>query len=379
MKGSIRERGDSYQIRISLGKDPQTGKYSTYSETVSGPKREAEKRLRAILTEIDKGSFIEPGKVILKDYLSQWLRDYVKANLSAKTYERYESIVRVHLVPSLGHIQLFKLRPDHIQKLYGAKLNDGLAARSVLYIHRILHKSFETALKWGLLSRNILDGVDTPKSKRNEMQIWDANEVNRFLETAKNSQYYTLFFTALYTGARRSELLALRWSDVDLLLCTMSINRGLHYINKQYIFTEPKSAKSRRVIALSPDSVKVLRDHYDEQAMEKAMVDIKIQESDLIFTTYDNKPLRPNTVSRAWANITKQAGVRVIRFHDARHTHASLMLKQGIHPKIVQERLGHSTIATTLDIYSHVAPGMQEAAAQRFDDILKVGYNENTV
>jgi integrase len=212
----------------------------------------------------------------------------------------------------------------------------------------LLHKALKTACQLGLLQRNPTDNVIMPKTTQIEMQIWDVEEVKRFLDTAMSSQYYPLFFIALYSGARRSELLALRWSDVDLLLCTMSINRCLHQINKQYVFTQPKTNKSRRVIDLSPDSVQVLKDHHNKQVLDKAMADINIKVSDLIFSTYDNKPWRPNTISRAWVATAKPASVGVIRFHDARHTHASLMLKQGIHPKVVQERLGHSTIAPHL-------------------------------
>jgi integrase len=383
MRGSIKWQSDnSYRVRASIGKDPISGKYISHFETVKGNKKDAERRLRELLTEVDKGTFIEPGKITLGNYLSQWLRDYVIVNLSPRTYEGYEYIIRYHLTPVIGNIPLSALKPEHVQHYLATKLSTTkanckakLSNLSVRHHAMLLHKALKTACQLGLLQRNPTDNVVIPKATQIEMQIWDVEEVKRFLDTAISSQYYPLFFIALYTGARRSELLALRWSDVDLLLCTMSINRNLHQINKQYVFTQPKTNKSRRVIDLSPDSVQVLRNHHNKQAMDKAMADIKIQESDLIFSTYDNRPWRPNTISRAWVATAKRAGVKVIRFHDARHTHASLMLKQGIHPKVVQERLGHSTISTTLDIYSHVAPGIQKAAAQRFDEMLKVSYN----
>jgi len=209
------------------------------------------------------------------------------------------------------------------------------------------------------------------------MQIWDADEVNIFLATVKDTSYYALFFTALYTGARRGELLALKWSDIDTLLCTMSINKGLHYLrDRTFKITQPKTKISRRMVSLTPDNVMVLKDHREKQKLEKKMLDIKPGDDDLVFAMYDEKYLRPQTVSRAWENVARRAGVKVIRFHDSRHTNASLLLKQGVHPKVVQERLEHSTINTTLDIYSHVSPGLQEATALRFDDMLKVSYNE---
>jgi len=202
------------------------------------------------------------------------------------------------------------------------------------------------------------------------MQTWDDNDITRFLEAAKESPYYALFYTALFTGMRRSELLGLAWRDVDFLYCQLSITRSLHHLKDgSYVFTQPKSAKSRRTIALSPSVVLLLKEHKEKQELERVTLGKLPADDDLVFSTLEGKPLRPNTITRAWVTLSVRAGVKAIRLHDARHTHASIMLKQGIHPKIVQERLGHSSIEMTLDIYSHVMPGIQEAAAKRFDDI----------
>jgi integrase len=202
------------------------------------------------------------------------------------------------------------------------------------------------------------------------MQTWDDNDITRFLEAAKESPYYALFYTALFTGMRRSELLGLAWRDVDFLYCQLSITRSLHHLKDgSYVFTQPKSAKSRRTIALSPSVVLLLKEHKEKQELERVTLGKLLADDDLVFSTLEGKPLRPNTITRAWVTLSVRAGVKAIRLHDARHTHASIMLKQGIHPKIVQERLGHSSIEMTLDIYSHVMPGIQEAAAKRFDDI----------
>jgi len=216
----------------------------------------------------------------------------------------------------------------------------------------------------------VADGVDLPPIKRTQMQTWDDNDITRFLEAAKESPYYALFYTALFTGMRRSELLGLAWRDVDFLYCQLSITRSLHHLKDgSYVFTQPKSAKSRRTIALSPSVVLLLKEHKEKQELERVTLGKLLADDDLVFSTLEGKPLRPNTITRAWVTLSVRAGVKAIRLHDARHTHASIMLKQGIHPKIVQERLGHSSIEMTLDIYSHVMPGIQEAAAKRFDDI----------
>jgi len=383
MRGHIVKRGkNSYSIAVSLGKDATTGKYKQQWVSNKGTKKEAEMRLSEILNQIDNGTFLKPGKTTMAEYLNKWLLDYAKPNLSPRGYERYESIIRVHLIPSLGSITLTQLRADHLQSHYTAKLNSGLSALTVRYLHTVIHKALQTAVKRGLVVRNVADGVDVPRARRNDMQTWDEYEVNRFLETAKESTYYELFFLALFTGMRRGELLALRWQDIDLLFGQISVNRTLHrlqggkYGDGSYVYTQPKSERSRRTIALSPSVILTLQDYKEKQVAIRAKLGGSLKDDDLIFSNLEGEPLRPNTVSRAWSMLSARAGVKVIRLHDARQTHASLLLKQGVHPKIVQERLGHASIQITLDTYSHVAPGLQEAAAVQFEKLISPRYND---
>ena len=233
-----------------------------------------------------------------------------------------------------------------------------------------MHKALQVAVQWGLITRNVADAVTAPRAQRHDMSTWDEDEVNIFLEAAEDSQYHALFYTALFTGMRRSELLALRWQDIDFIYSQIYVSRSLHHLKDgSYVFTQPKSEKSRRTIALPPSAFLVLSEYRKQREAEALLLGQILKDDELVFSTL-GKPYRPNTITRAWQSLAVKAGVRVIRLHDARHTHASLMLKQGIHPKVVQERLGHSTIAMTLDIYSHVAPGIQEAAAASFDKLL---------
>ena len=243
----------------------------------------------------------------------------------------------------------------------------------------MIHKALQTAIKWGLLNRNVADGVDVPRARdNNEMQTWDDFEIRHFLEAIKDSQYFALFHTALFTGMRRNELLGLKTSDIDFLFSQVSVSRSIHHLKDgSYVLTDPKSKKSKRTIALSPDAIHVLREHCERQEAIRADIGKPLTDNDLVFSHPDGKPLRPNTVSRAWTMLAAKAGVKVIRFHDARHTHASLMLKAGIHPKVVQERLGHASIQITLDTYSHVARGLQEAAAAQFDKLVSPRYNDS--
>jgi integrase len=196
-------------------------------------------------------------------------------------------------------------------------------------------------------------------------------DLQTFLETVKTTPYYTLFYTSLFTGVRRSELLALRWTDVDLFLCQISVTQTLHHLQDgNLVFRPTKTAKGRRMIALSPSLALVLKEHREKQRLERIMVGRPFKEDDFVFCTPEGRPLLPDTISNVWRKMVKRAGLKHFRLHDARHTHASLLLKQGVHPKVVQERLGHATISTTLDLYSHVAPGLQAAAAARFDEVL---------
>ena len=371
MRGHITQRSkDTYSIKISLGKDPTTGKYKSQWFTVQGSKKAAQKKLSELLHQLDTGTLMKPGKTTVADYLQSWLSDQAKPSLSPRSFERYLGIVQQHLIPSMGNLPLTQLKPEHLQKHYADALNSGLNPRTVRYHHAVIHVALRTAVKWGLVPRNVADSVDPPKFKRLQMQTWNEYEVNQFLDAAKSSQYYALFYTALYTGMRRSELLALRWQDIDFIYSQISVSRSLHHLKDgSYIFTQPKSEHSRRTIALPPSAFLMLEAYHKAMEIEARMIGSTLSDADLIFNTL-GKPYRPNTITRAWQSLCVKAGINVIRFHDARHTHASLMLKQGIHPKIVQERLGHASIAMTLDIYSHVAPGIQEAAAESFDKLL---------
>ena len=371
MRGHIIKRyKDSYSIVLNLGIDPSTGKRKQQWVSVKGTKKEAEKRLSELLHQLDNGIIMKPSKTTVKEFLERWLKDY-QPNLSPRGYERYQGIIVGHLIPKLGNIALTQLKPEHLQKHYTMIQSAGLSPRTVRYHHAVIHVALKTAVRWGLLARNPADAVTVPRVRRNEMQTWSEYEVEQFLNAVKVSPYYALFYTALFTGMRRSELLGLKWEDIDLLLGQIYVSRGLHQLKDgTYIFTEPKSAKSRRMIALPPSAILLLKEHYEKQALDRIMMDKPLRESDLVFGTPEGKPLRPNTVTRAWESLASHAGLKVIRLHDARHTHASIMLKQGIHPKIVQERLGHSSIQMTLDTYSHVTPGLQEAAAARFDEVL---------
>ena len=371
MRGRVIKRKGSkrWTIVLDIGRDQSTGKRQQQWLSVPGTKKDAEKKLAELMHQLDTGAFVRPGKTTLTDFLTKWLTDY-RPHISPRGFERYEGIIKSHIIPALGNVKLTQLRPEQIQRYY---TNEGqkLSARTVRYHHAVLHVALKTAVKWGLLTRNPADAVTPPRGQRTIMPTWDDGEVNQFLETAKTSSYYELFYLALFTGMRRSELLGLRWRDLDLDLGQVSVSQSLHRLkNGSFIVSEPKTAAGRRTIALTPSTTLTFKEYYAKQKLHWSLFGIALLPDDLVFRRADNKPLRPNTITRAWEVTAARAGVRVIRLHDARHTHASLMLKAHVPPKIVQERLGHAGIQITLDTYSHVTPGLQEAAAERFDEIV---------
>ena len=348
---------------------------------VGTSKKVADKRLTALLHQFETGCYVKPTKGTLAELLERWLRDYAYINLSPRTAESYESIIKRHIIPSLGHLNCMQLSPEMVQEYITEKLTSGringeggLSAMTVKHHIVCLHTVLQYAVKLGLLFRNPADAVTIPKASRTEMKIMNEEGIRCFLDIAQNKSFYPIFYLAIFTGMRRSELLALRWQDVDFVNSQLSISRTLHKKRGgSFVFRQPKTEKSRRLVALTPSTIDILNKHREEQVKLRKSLDQKeLCDNDLIFCDYDGSPISPDRVTQNWIKTARAANIHGVRLHDARHTHASLMLKQGVHPKIVQERLGHSSIQVTLDTYSHVTPGLQENAARAFDNVVLV-------
>jgi len=334
--------------------------------------RQAEKLRTKLLSTVDNGMFSNYNGT-LREFLVRWLTQYVTPTLSPTTAETYAKMVNSHIIPALGSIKLIDLKPEHLQRFYAKEIKSGLSTTTVRHFHMILHKALDHALKWGLVTRNVVDAVDSPKNARTEMRILSAEEINLVMKEAKATPYHALFMTALMTGMRRSELLGLRWSDINLPLAEISVSRSLHQLTakRETIYRPTKTAKSKRTIALSPNTCQLLSDHLDTEIEQCSGLGLKFKSDRPVFAQFDGKPLRPDSISQLWLRITRKCGLTGIHLHSLRHTHASILLGQNVHPKIVQERLGHSNITTTLDTYSHVTPGLQRAAASKLDTFLE--------
>ncbi|HUX49011.1 MAG TPA: tyrosine-type recombinase/integrase [Dehalococcoidia bacterium] len=368
MKGNIRKRGHNqgWQITIWTGRKPD-GKPLRYYETVRGSKADAQRRLRELMTGMDKGTLPTNGKLTLGGLLAEWLSCYCKTSCSQRTQDSYQSIVKNHLTP-IGYIKLKDLRHQVIQAHYG-KLCENLSSQTVLHIHRVLSQ----ALRWGVeqdyLSVNPAERVKPPPLRRRAMSTLSAMEVRTLIGVAQDSYYFPVILAGIGTGLRRNELLALRWRDVDLDALCLSVNQTLYKGNGRVEFKEPKTRYSRRRVSLPPKLGLYLRQYREERLILYRQLGTELGLDDLVFTNADGKPIDPSVLSHNFGRIVKKAGLNA-RFHDLRHSYASLLLAAGVHPKIVSEALGHSTVGITLDLYSHVVPGLQEAAVRKLDAVL---------
>lgn len=366
MRGYLFKRyKKSWTAVINLGRDPATGKYrQKWYSFKNVTRRQAEQKLAELITQFHAGNLSTNTKLKMSEFLNRWLRDYpVSVNLAPRTLEGYESIIRYHLIPAFGHIRLDRITTAHLQEYYTAKAKN-ISAQTVHHHHTLLHKIFETAIDWNLLNRNPAARARPPRVDTVEMSVWNETEIATFLESIRETPYYVLFYTALWTGMRESELLGLRWGDINTDLKLLSVNRAMHKLRTtgEVVYRQPKSDMSRRTIYIPTALVEVLDRH---RAGQTVPGDVQV------FTRPDGTPLLRSSVSHAWTRLVKRSGLRRIRLHDTRHTHASILLMNGVHYRVVQERIGHSDVNTLLDIYGHFIRGGRSTGTKDVDEVLE--------
>lgn len=376
MNGHIRKRGkNSWQLIFDLPRDAD-GKRKQARRTVHGTKREADSKLRELVSGLEKGDYVTQSKESVGEFLTRWLDIYAAPSTSPRTQEDYEGIIRRYLKPHLGAIALSSLKPDSVQGLYSEMRERGLSAVTILHTHRLLSECLNHAVKWRILSRNVCDAVDPPRPQRRQMTSLSEDEVDLLLVAADSHPYRDVFFVALYTGLRRSELLGLKWPEIDLNRPTLSVVSGLHRLPRKGLVLLPtKTARSRRQISITHEVVDVLHQIRGHQMVQKIELGPAWEDTGFVFTKPNGKPLDPERISKEFAKVVKTAEIPKIRFHDLRHSHASLMLKAGVSPKAISELLGHASISITMDVYAHLLPGIQEEAARKFSDLLAAPRN----
>ncbi len=367
MQGSIRKRGKgSWELTIDLGRDPQ-GKRVRKFVHVKGSRAAADRRLRELLAQLDRGLPVSSPKLTVADYLENWHRDYVRAHTRPRTADRYRSDIRGHLVPHLGHKSLAKLVPADVQQMESSLLSEGLSPRSVEHVHRVLSEACKHAVRHGITWRNPCDSVQPPRKPSKEVSVPDVPTVLRLLDGAKETSFHSIFHFLAYSGTRRGEACGLKWRDVDLEKGLVSITQAATKAQGQEVMlAPPKSEKGRRSVTLDPETVEVLRAQRGSQLIRQVELGEIYEENGLVFPDQLGRLMNPDVISGAWRQLCRRARVTGVRLHDLRHFHATMLFRAGIHPKVVQERLGHSVISVTLDTYSHVVPGLQEEAASAF-------------
>ncbi len=372
MTGSLKKRSEnSWTIVLYLGRDATTGKKKYSWRTVHGNKKDAERELNRLLHELDTGAYMEPSRLRVGEYLDKWLRDYAATNVSGKTYERYEDIVRNHLKPALGHHLLTKLQPLHVQAHYSESLKSGrkdgreggLSAQTIVHHHGVLREALNRAVKWGLVARNVADAVEPPRPEKQEMVAIDEAQTVWLIEASQTTRLYIPILLAVTTGMRRGEILALRWQDVELQHGFLTVRRSLQQTRAGGLKFKQTKGKRPRPISIPQLLTDALAEHQAKQNARKAALDSGYQDQDLVCCSPAGAIWKPSAFTSAYRDLLRRRKIRNIRFHDLRHSHASQLLRAGINPKVISERLGHSKVAFTLDVYSHLLPGMQEEAA----------------
>lgn len=379
--GSIRKKtvvrnGIEYtywEARFTTGFDPRTGKQKQRSITGKTQKEVAQK-LRELTTEIDQGIYHEPNKMTLSQWLDIWLRDYLNG-VKPRTAESYRCQIENHIRPNLGKIKLEALSTPDIQRFYNSMTERGLAAKTVIITHGVLHKALQQAVAIGYLRFNPSDACTLPRSERKELKPLDDDAISAFLTAVKGHPHETVFLVTLFTGMRQGEVLGLTWDCVDLDNGTILINKQLQKAmndegKRVYSLVSTKNSKGRK-ITLAPTVVSLLRRQKAVQAEWKQAAGPAWQESGFVFTNELGEHLMPHTVYHSYKRIVTAIGRPDARFHDLRHSYAVAAIKSGDDIKTVQGNLGHATASFTLDVYGHVTDQMKRDSADRMERFIQ--------
>ncbi len=368
-EGSIHQRKDGRWVgSVSLGyAHGNRQRKHVFGKT----RQEAASKLHDVLQGLEQGISPPPDNVTVARFLSDWLKESVASSVRPRTYESYSMIVGRHLKPALGRIRLRKLTARHIQSYPNDKLAGGLSPSTVRGHHAVLRAALSQAEKWGLVTRNVAKLVDPPIVKRAAIVSFTPEQCRAFLDVVAGDRLEGFYVTALALGLRKGELLGLRWDDVDFDSRTVRVRAALQYVNGSLTLVEPKTELSRRAIIMPETLVSALRAHRSGQARGRLLSGPDWKDWGLVFATPFGTPLDQSRVSKHFKRMLKKAALPDMRFHDLRHSCASLLLAQHVPARVVMEILGHSTISLTMNTYSHVIPALHQEAADRMDGVLR--------
>lgn len=333
-------------------------------------REEVRRKLAAALNARETGTLADPRGQTLGQFLDTWLNEVVKPSVREWTYRGYEVHVRVHIKPILGKVPLDRLEPAHVQAFLNRKLKEGLSPASVRYIRGTLRTALQQGVRWGELSRNVAALVDGPRSEHYEIRPFDAKEARRLFVTLGDDRLRALYTVALTMGLRQGEALGLQWQDIDFATGSLRVRKQLQRFDGRFELVDVKTARSRRTLAMPASVAAELELHGRRQAEELKSLGPDSNPMNLVFTRPDGGPLDGTVVTHQFHRLLDQAGLPQRRFHDLRHSCATLLLAQGVSPRVVMEILGHSQIALTMNTYTHVLPELKQEAAKRMDDLM---------
>jgi len=383
MRGHIRERSPGHWA-IVIDVQDAAGKRKRRWHSFVGTKRQAQAECARLITELKTGTSVDPSRMTVAAFLERWI-EHMQGQVSPRSHERYAELCRKNLAPLLGALTLAKLQPAHISGAYAKALasgrrdgTGGLSARTVHHMHRVLREALQQALRWQLLARNPADAVKPPKVERKQMETLDAEATVALIEAARGTSLFMPILLGVLCGLRRGEITALRWRSVDPDRGQLAVTASTEQTNRGVREKETKSGKARTV-ALPSLIVDELRRHRVAQAEGLLQLGVRLTDDHHVVTREDGEPLQPRSLTHAFVKFVRQRGLPPIRLHDLRHSHATHMLAAGVHPKIAQERLGHSSVSVTIDLYSHVLPGMQAEAVSKVDAVLRDALNRRAI
>lgn len=374
MTGHIRKRGEgSWELKFDLGRNPVSGKRETRYHSFKGTKRAAQAELIRLSAEAIQGTYVDPTSTTLAGFLDRWERDWAATNVSPKTLERYRGLIKNQICPHIGILPVQKLRPVHLNELYAKLLREarsktnanGLSARTVGHVHRVLHRALGHAATWGVVQQNVASLVSPPRVTSTEIEIIREDEIRKVLQKLRGRSLYIIAVVGLTTGLRRGELLALRWQDVDLDGGKLRVERSLEQTKAGGLrFKSPKTKFGRRTISVPASIVAELRSH--RKAQQERWLELglgRVPDHALVFATWNGEARAPNALSKDWSETMGAFGLK-ITLHGLRHTHASQLIASGMDVLTISRRLGHATPTITLAVYGHLFSNTDDRAAQ---------------
>lgn len=327
----------------------------------------AEQKLAETLAAMDQGTFVRPSQETLAKFLKRYLHS-VRTRIRPRTWDRYQELVRLHISSRIGAVPLSSLRPAHVQLVVDEMLAQNLAPRTVLQAYRVLSAALRQAVRWQELAINPASAVAPPRPERPTLHVPDGETVGQIIRAARSANLHVPVVLAATTGLRRSELLALRWSSVDLDTGVLRVVMTIQRDGKAVRFAEPKSSRARRAVGLPTLARDVLREQRRDQTGRRLQQGPAWQDLDLVIDRGDGGPVHPDSLSAAFARMARRLGLKGVRFHDLRHAFATALLLKGVHPKVASEVLGHASTGFTMDVYQHLLPSMADEAAKAIQD-----------